>query len=136
MPWEQGWIDASCLDERAIAKKDDRGTVDKDLSLQCSAGSCLDFANEATGLQTMGEKMGVRVIATTKFVAEMAGEGTEHLWGVAKPWCLSKPFEAKRKKASFLQLLRDCLDPALLTKRKGEKLQQVGTILRLCALRA
>jgi hypothetical protein len=68
----------------------------------------------------MGEKMGVsRVIATTKFHAEMAGEGIEHLWGVAKSWYRSKPLEAKRKKASFLQLVRDCLDPALfLTKEK------------------
>ena len=28
------------------------------------------------------------------------------------------PLEATRKKASFLQLVRDCLDPALLTKEK------------------
>jgi hypothetical protein len=62
--------------------------------------------------------MGVRVIATTKFHAEMAGEGIEYLWGVAKSWYRSKPLEAKRKKASFLQLVRDCLDPALLTKEK------------------
>ena len=62
--------------------------------------------------------MGVRVIATTKFHAEMAGEGIEYLWGVAKSWYRSKPLEAKRKKASFLQLVRDCLDPALLNKEK------------------
>jgi hypothetical protein len=116
--WEQGRIDASRLDEHAIVKKDDRGAVDKELSLQCIMESCLDFANEATELQTMGEKMGVRAIATTKFQAEMAGEGKEHLWGVAKSWHRSKPLEAKRKKASFLQLVRDCLDPALLTKEK------------------
>ncbi len=116
--WERGWIDTSRLDEYAIIKKDDRGTVDEEFSLQCIMESCLDFANEATELQTMGEKMGVRVIATTKFHAEMAGEGIEYLWGVAKSWYRSKPLEAKRKKASFLQLVRDCLDPALLTKEK------------------
>jgi hypothetical protein len=116
--WEQGWIDVACLKEHAVIKKDDMGAVDEEFSLQCILGSCLDFAKEATELQTMGEKMGVRVIATTKFHAEMAGEGTEHLWGVAKSWCRSKPLEAKRKKASFLQLVQDCLDPTLLNKEK------------------
>jgi hypothetical protein len=116
--WEQGWIDLACLEEHAIIKKDDVGAVDEEFSLQCILASCLDFANEATELQTMGEKMGVKVIATTKFHAEMAGEGTEHLWGVVKSWHRSKPHEAKRKKASFLQLVRDCLDPALLNKEK------------------
>jgi hypothetical protein len=116
--WERGWIDVACLEEYAIIKKDDTGAVDEEFSLQCILESCLDFANEATELQTMGEKMGVRVIATTKFHAEMAGEGIEYLWGVAKSWYRSKPLEAKRKKASFLQLVRDCLDPALLNKEK------------------
>jgi hypothetical protein len=37
--WEQGWIDAARLGE------------------QCILGSCLDFANEATELQTMRDKM-------------------------------------------------------------------------------
>ena len=76
----------SCLDDHAIVKKDDH--------LQCTMASCLDFANEAAGLQAMGEKMGVGAIATRKFHAEMAGEGMECLWGVAKSWCRSKPLEA------------------------------------------
>jgi hypothetical protein len=116
--WERGWIDVAYLEEYAIIKKDDMGAVDEEFSLQCILASCLDFANETTELQTMGEKMGVRVIATTKFHAEMAGEGIEYLWGVVKSWYRSKPLEAKRKKASFLQLVRDCLDPALLNKEK------------------
>ena len=102
------WIDASCLDERATAEKDDQGALDEELS------SWLDFANKATEQQTMGEKMGVRAIATTKFHAEMAGEGAERHWGVAKSWGRSKSLEAKRKKASSLQVVRDCSDLALL----------------------
>jgi hypothetical protein len=58
------------LDDYAIIKKDDAdGAVDEELSLQCLMESCLDFANEITELQSMGEKMGVRVISTTKFHA-------------------------------------------------------------------
>jgi hypothetical protein len=62
--------------------------------------------------------MGVRVILTTKFHAEMAGEGIEYLWGVSKSWFHSKPLKLKWKKASFLQLVRGCLDPKLITKEK------------------
>jgi hypothetical protein len=62
--------------------------------------------------------MGVRVISTTKFHAEMAGEGIEYLWGVAKSWYRSKPLHLKWKKVSFLELVRGCLDPNLITKEK------------------
>ena len=116
--WERGWIDESRLDDYAIIKKDYAGAVDEELSLQCLMESCLDFANEMTELQSMGEKMGVRVISTTKFHAEMAGEGIEYLWGVAKSWYRSKPLHLKWKKASFLELVRGCLDPNLITKEK------------------
>jgi hypothetical protein len=114
--WERGWIDESRFDDYAIIKKDDSGAVDEELSLHCLMESCLDFANEMTELQSMGEKMGVRVISTTKFHAEMAGEGVEYAWGVSKSWYRSKPLSLKKKKASFLQLVRDCLDP--ITKQQ------------------
>jgi hypothetical protein len=116
--WERGWIDDSRLDDYAIMKKDETGAVDEEFSLHCLMESCLDFANETTELQSMGEKMGVRVISTTKFHAEMAGEGIEYLWGVAKSWYRSKPLHLKSKKASFLELVRGCLDPNLITKEK------------------
>jgi hypothetical protein len=48
----------------------------------------------------------------------MAGEGIEYLWGVSKPWYRSKPLKLKSKKASFLQLVRGCLDPKLITKER------------------
>ena len=64
----------------AKIKKDDAdGAVDEELSIQCLIKSCLDFTNEIAELQPMGEKMGVRVISTTKFHAEMAGDGIEYL---------------------------------------------------------
>jgi hypothetical protein len=45
------------LDDYAIIKKDDAdGAVDEELSLQCLMESCLDFADEITELQSMGEK--------------------------------------------------------------------------------
>jgi hypothetical protein len=63
----------------------------------------------------------------------MAGEGTEHLWGVVKSWCWSKPLEAKRKKASFLQLVQDCLDLALLKKEKVRSFSKRARSHIICA---
>ena len=54
--WERGWIDVFCMEEYAIIRKDDGGAVNEEYSLQCIMESCLDFANEATKLQTMGGK--------------------------------------------------------------------------------
>jgi hypothetical protein len=48
----------------------------------------------------------------------MAGKEIEYLWGVSKSWYHSKPLKLKSKKASFLQLVRGCLDPKLITKEK------------------
>jgi hypothetical protein len=76
--------------------------------------------------------MGVRVILTTKFHAEMAGGGIEYLWGVSKWWYRSKPLKLKSKKASFLQLVRGCLDPKLITKEKVRSFSKKGKILHLC----
>jgi hypothetical protein len=104
VPWKQGWIDVASLDKHAIVKERDMGPVDEDFSLQRILESCLAFANEATELQVLGDKMEVGAVTTTNFHAEMAGEGTEHLWGVAKSWCGTKPVEVKRKKASFCSL--------------------------------
>jgi hypothetical protein len=67
------------LDDYAIIKKDFDGTVNEELSLQCLMESYLDFTNGSTELQWMGEEMGIRVISTTNFCAEMAGEGIEYL---------------------------------------------------------
>jgi hypothetical protein len=106
------------LDDYAIIKTDNAGAVDEELSLKCLMEYCLDFANGIMELKPVGEKMGVRVITTTKFHAEMACEGIEYLWGVSKSWYRSKPLKVKSKKASFLQLVLACLDPKLITKEK------------------
>ena len=44
-------------------------------SLRVLMASCLDFAEEVTALQHVGNKLGVSVIISPKFHAELAGEG-------------------------------------------------------------
>lgn len=63
--------------------------------------SCLDFANEISELQTVGEAIDCRVLATPKFHAEIAGEGVEYTWAFSKNWYRRQPLEEKRKKKHF-----------------------------------
>ncbi len=48
----------------------------EDLSLKCLMASCLDFAGEETALQHVGSQLGVSVITSPKFHAELAGPRT------------------------------------------------------------
>ena len=45
-------------------------------SLRILMTSCLDFAQEVTALQDVGNKLGVSVIISPKFHAELAGDDT------------------------------------------------------------
>ena len=67
--------------------------------------SCLDFAKAMTALQHVGSELGVSVIITPKFHAELAGEGIEHSWGVTKGVYQRKPLNSKRSKESFKGLV-------------------------------
>ena len=46
--------------------------------------SCLDFANELTQLEYVAQELNSSVLITIKYHAELAGEGCEYTWGVAK----------------------------------------------------
>jgi hypothetical protein len=83
----------------------------------------------------MEEKMGVRVLSTTKFCEDMAVEGIECLWRV-KQWFHSKPLHMKWKKAPFLELFPGCLDlNPIRTKEKREALASFSKQARsyICA---
>ena len=86
--WERGWIDEAYLDKYTmdLATDDDGEVLEgaEQWSLKCLMASCLDFAEEKTALQHVGSELGVSVIITPKFHAELAGEGIEYSWGVMK----------------------------------------------------
>jgi hypothetical protein len=56
-------------------------------------------------LQHVGHKLGVSVIITPKFHAEMAGEGIKYSWGVAKSLYRRMPLDSKKGKSSFKAFL-------------------------------
>jgi len=68
-------------------------------------GSCVDFANEKTHLSVLGERYGYKVAFTPKFLAELAEEGIAYTWGCAKGIYRRKPFQKKRARKGFEQLV-------------------------------
>jgi hypothetical protein len=66
-----------------------------DWSLKYLMSSCFDYAKEMTALQHVGSQLGVSVIITPKFHAELAGEGVEYSWGISKGVYRQKPLHSK-----------------------------------------
>jgi hypothetical protein len=86
--------------------------VINDFSLEILMASCLDFANEITEMEALGETMGIRVVSTTKFHCELAGEGIKYAWACAKGWYQAQPLNAKKTKSGFHELVKiTCLGP-------------------------
>jgi hypothetical protein len=117
--WERGWIDESNLHEYQVLRKDDEGEVIDDFSLDVLMASCLDFADEITEMEARGETMGIRVVSTTKFHAELAGEGIEYAWACAKGWYRAQPLNSKKTKNSFHELVKKtCLGRDKMTTER------------------
>jgi hypothetical protein len=55
--WEHGWIDEFKLDEYNVIKKDDKGIVVYEKSLEIMLSSCLPFTSEITELQAKGGRL-------------------------------------------------------------------------------
>ena len=72
---------------------------------------CLDFVNEFTKIEIMTEKMGVFIMITTKYHAELAGEDVEYTLGVAKYkfWSIQISLKMKGGRAIFLKNFRSVL---------------------------
>jgi hypothetical protein len=101
--------------------------------LKCLMASCLDFAEEMTALQHVGSELGVLVIITPKFHAELAGEGIEYYsWGVTKGVYHCKPLQSKRSKESFKGLVQQCTSRDILTTKTVRKLSRRARVY-ICA---
>ena len=72
--WERGWIDEPNFSEYRKISTDDDGEIIDDRSLVILMASCLDFANEISELQSVGEEMGIEVMLTPKFHCEQVKE--------------------------------------------------------------
>ena len=70
----------------------------------------------------METQLGVTVLLTPKFHAELAGEGVEYSWAHSKAYYRRMPLSRKRGRDNFKQLVKDCTCPvSVLTKKRIEK---------------
>jgi hypothetical protein len=126
--WERGWVDEGQIDKYTVdLAKDDDGEVlegAENWSLKYLMASCLDFAEEVTALQHVGNELGVSVLITPKFHAEMAGEGIEYSWGVSKNVYRRMPLNSKKGKESFKALVHECTSRDILSTNTVRKLSR------------
>jgi hypothetical protein len=78
--------------------KDLLGVRQKDMSLKFLMINCMDFEEEDSLLQSMGQRMNALIDRTPKCHCELAGEGIEYSWGCAKNEYCHQPLSAKKKK--------------------------------------
>ena len=84
---------------------DDAGLIVKEYSLGNLLKACTDFANEKTQLEYVCGCLGIKVVITTKYHAEYAGEGIEYSRGAAKAIYRRYPLYSKKGKGNFLGLV-------------------------------
>ena len=70
--------------------------------------------SEITSLQFHGNKLGVTIDRSPKCHPEIAGEGIEFLWAIAKIYYRSCPISRKRTKKIFLALVKECFSAAVI----------------------
>lgn len=73
-------------DESLLLSKIYSAVRDLSLSLKHILSQQLDFKNELSALQHLAKRLGTKVICSSKFHAEIAGEGIEYCWGIAIIW--------------------------------------------------
>ena len=72
-------------------------------------------------LQMMGQKLGAVVDRTPKCHCEIAGEGIEYSWGLAKNQYRKILLENKRGKEKFIQSVRECISRTLINRTRVQK---------------
>ena len=97
MLWERGFIDEEKLGEYTMNgkknQKDEEGKTReeyKKYSLRTLMASCTDFKDEKSAMEVLFEQLSTRgqnqihLLTSPKYHCELAGEGIEYSWGLAK----------------------------------------------------
>ena len=82
--------------------KGDDGIVIPDTNLKEMITNLPDFKAELTLLQYRAKQLGVAVDCSPKYHPEIAGEGIEFCWGIAKNWYCSKNLKEKKGKENWM----------------------------------
>ena len=121
--WERCWIDPERKDEYTLEgpRHPITGRHDLSRSLRHLISACSDFMNERTALQHLGDEIGVQGVHSPKYHAELAGEGVEYHWAMAKEKYRKEPLSRKHKRQSFRALVKECVSSNVLTVEMAKK---------------
>ena len=120
--WERGWINKDEHKKYRMCYMDDSHSCVDKYSLLTLMDNCEDFKNEITQIEHFSKELDVEVIFTTKYHPELAGEGIEYSWGVAKSVYRKIRLENKKGKENFIQNVKTCLSSKnVLTKENVRK---------------
>jgi hypothetical protein len=120
--YKRGWINPSKpRDYTEKGKMDEMGNIIENSSINLLMMKQTDFASELTLLQYHGNRLGVIIDCTPKCHPELAGEGIEYIWALAKLYYRHKPLSQKRSKDSFRGLVNYCLSQNKLDVRSVQK---------------
>jgi hypothetical protein len=114
--WERGLLDPE-LKYTKQGPTDEDGNVDCSKSLTCLMRACPDFRNEKNALQHLGEQLGVVVLSTPKYHAELAGEGVEYMWALCKNWFKRQPLNKRKSRADFKKLVETAVSNEMITPK-------------------
>jgi hypothetical protein len=110
--YERGWIDPTDLSSYTLeGKKDDMGILRKETSLKLLIEMQPDFVSELTLLQFHGVKLGAIIDRSPKCHPEIAGEGIEYVWALAKLWFRRQPKSNRCSKELFHRMVDASTSP-------------------------
>ena len=107
--YERGWIDPSNL-SKYIEKgtKGAMGNLLESTSLKKILEKQGNFMTKLTLLQYHAQLLGAMVDQMPKCHPELAGEGVEYAWALAKLFYRCQKIQLKRPKTNFIDLVRRC----------------------------
>jgi hypothetical protein len=114
--WERGLLDPN-LKYTKQGPTDEDGNVDCSRSLTCLMAACPDFKDELNALQHLGDRLGVVVLSTPKYHAELAGEGVEYIWALCKNWFKRQPLSVRKTRAQFKSLVEIAVSKEKITPK-------------------
>jgi len=115
--WERGFIDLN-KEYSMDGIKDEEGEIDKSTSLNYLMSQCFDFVNEKTMLQHVGEGLGCIIDRSPKCTPEVAGDGIEYDWAMAKLWYRKQDLNKKKGKQKFAELVKRAVSSEVITMER------------------
>ena len=123
--WERGWIDELRLGEYTL--KGTKNQLDKEGNILpehrrfvlCSLmKECADFQEEKSAMEMLldglsaksSNDQSIKLLVSPKYYCELAGEGVEYVWSMAKRFYQSCALEKKNTKHKFNRVVRAAVE--------------------------